>query len=441
MEVYAREHGDAAMEAEALIRLSTSAVVTSDRAADVGAMLERAEALARHAGDRLLLARTLWNQGLRDRFLNPLRADEFFAKALAITRSPACLALPPESGVRETEAHILIDLMVSGLTSGRRRIALQHGAEALSAFRGLGNRAMVADALAGLANLHHAGGDFETSHRFSEEGQSISTAIDNPWGYTYNGWAGVRIDADRGYWERALEKGNALLPLAARVPFAGFRLVLNSILARVWIDLGQPQRGAEYTEAMEHVWQVTPMDGWQSWTEGALVLSAVSLGDLTRAAPHVAQLRPLPSGVVPGFQNYYYIGPAVAWFDLERGDYDQGVRFATELIDRFEAEGTFRFSAEMRYWRGRLLAHRSAWLEAIGDFRRALELLAHTGARAIQWPIHAALADALKAMGDPAALGQLREARAMVQAIAGDLRAPELRNSFLSRPEVIQLHG
>jgi tetratricopeptide (TPR) repeat protein len=441
MEAYAREHGDAAMEAEALIRLSTSAVVTSDRAADVEAMLERAEALARQAGDRLLLARTLWNQGLRHRFLNPLRADEFFAKALAIIRSPACLALPPESGVRETEAHILVDLMVSGLTSGRRKMALQRGGEALAAFRELGNQPMVADALAGLANLNHAGGEFETSLRYSQEGQSISSAIDNPWGYTYNGWAGVRIDADRGSWEQALEKGNALLRVAARVPFVGFRLVLHSILARVWIDLGRPQRGAEFIEAMQRLWEESPPEGWHSWVEGTIGLMHLSSGDLARAAAHLDGLRALPTGVVPGFQNYYYIGPAIAWFDLERGDIDSGIHSCTELIERFDAEETNRFSAEMRYWRGRLLARHHTWPEAIGDFRRALELLDHSGAPAVQWPIHASLAEALEEVGDPAAEDQRRSARAMVDSIAADLREAELRNIFLSRPEVVRLHG
>lgn len=441
MEAFAREHGDPVMEAEALIRLSTSAVVTADRAADVGTMLERAEALARQAGDRLLLARTLWNQGLRDRFLNPLRADEFFAKALAITRSPACTALPPESGVRETEAHILIDMMVAGLTSGRRTTALRRGAEALAAFRDLGNRAMVSDALAGLANLHHAGGDFETSRRFSEEGQSISTAIDNPWGVIYNGWAGVRIDADRANWERALEKGNLLLAQAARVPFVGFRLVLNSILARVWIDLGQPERSAEYAQAMERLWEVSPMEGWRSWVEGTLILSYVSVGDLSRAAPHLAQLRPLPAGVVPGFQNYYYIGPAIAWFDLELGEIDRGIVFSSELIERFDAEGTSRFSAEMLYWRGRLHAHRNAWSEAIEDFQRGLQLLDETGARAVQWPIHAALADALEGRGDRTAADQRQSARTMIGSIAADLRDEALRRAFLSRPEVVRFHG
>jgi tetratricopeptide (TPR) repeat protein len=443
METFGRRTGNAALEAEALIRLATSAVVTSDSEVDVGGMLERAEALARQAGDRLILAKTLWNQGLRDRFRNPLRADEFFSKALEITRSPACVALPPEAGVRETEAHILIDLMVSGLTSGRRKMALQNGGEALAAFRQLGNQPMVADALAGLSNLHFAGGDFESVLRYSEEGSAISTAIENPWGFTYNGWARVQVDADRANWERALSQGQSLLLDAAQVPFIGFRLALSDILTRVWINLGQPARGAECARAIGRLWDEAayPTEGWHSWVQALQAWSSLSLGDVSGAAAYLEGLRPLPPGVIPGFQNYYFVGPAMAWLDLERGDHARGFEFASDLIDRFDAEGTRRFSAEMHFWRGRMHVARESWPEARRDFEGALERLTDTGARALLWPIHAALADSLEASGDGAAEDHRRTARALIESIAADLRDAALRDSFLSRPEVARLHG
>ena len=444
METYARQHGNASLEAEALIRLATSAVVTSDRAVDVEAMLERAEALARQAGDRVILAKVMWNQGLRYRFRDPLRAGEFFTKALEIIRSPESAALPLESGVRETEAHVLIDLMVSGLTSGRRRMAIENGIQALAAFRELGNQAMAADALAGLSNLHLAGADFEAVRRFSGEGMAISKAIDNPWGLIYNGWADVQLDADRGDWEQAIEKGTHLLAYAERVPFIGFRLALNDVLTRVWIALGQPEKAAECAESMARLWQdsASETEGWHSWVQATLALSHLSFGEPNRAAPLLEPLREIPNGVVPAFQNYYYIGPVMAQFDLERGDFERGLTFASELVERFEVEGTDRFSSEMLYWRGRLHAGRKAWPQATNDLRRALDLLAGTGARAIQWPIHASLAEALEAAGDAAqASDHRREALAIVRSISDGLRREDLRSSFLSHGEVAGLSG
>jgi tetratricopeptide (TPR) repeat protein len=441
MEAYARGHGDAAMEAEALIRLSASAVVTSDRSADVGTMLERAETLARQAGDRLILAQTLWNQGLRDRFRQPLRADEYFLKALEITRSPGCAELPPESGVRETEAHILVDLMVSGLTSGRRRMALYHGEEALAAFRELGNQAMVADALAGLANLNQAGAGFDTAIRYAEEGQAISEAIDNPWGFTYNGWARAQIEADRGDWSRALERATSLLAFAARVPFVGFRLALNAVLTRLWLDLGQPGRAAEHAQATARLWEenASPTEGWYSWVRAVEALSHLAMGDIPRAAQMLDEFRELPQGVIPGFQNYYYVGPVVAWLDFVRGDVERGLRFASEVIDRFDAEATDRFSAEMRTWRARLLLADGAPAEAEAELHRAIDILAPAGARAVLWPAHAARAEALTQMGDADGAQREREtAWNLIQSIADGLN-PSHRVTFLARPEVARL--
>ncbi len=81
LELGARRN-DPVMEAEALNRLATLAVVTADPELDVEASLARAFDLARQAGAPLLTARTLWNQGLRERFINPVRA-EFLLHAIA----------------------------------------------------------------------------------------------------------------------------------------------------------------------------------------------------------------------------------------------------------------------------------------------------------------------------------------------------------------------
>ena len=435
---FAAAKGDAAMEAEALNQLATSAVVTSDPTADVEDMLQRASALARRAGDQLILARTVWNQGLRYRFKDPVRAEDYFHQALEITRSPACQALPPEAGVAEAEAFILIDLMVSGLTSGRRRLALQNGNQALASFRRLGNQAMVADALAGLSMLHHVGADFDTALALSGEGRAIAEQIENPWGRIYNGWIRLAVAADRGEWEHVLDEGQSLLDSAERIPFLGFRGALNGVVSGVWLELGRNDRGMDYAERMARVWGSgnPEAEGWAAWIDAVLARALLARGEITAAAARLEPWRPLPAGVIPAFQDYYFVGGAMAQLDLARGDHQRGIEFATDLITRLEAETVDRFTAEELYWRGRLRAESGAQAEAEVDLRRALDLLAGTGARAVVWPIHAALADVLHRAGNQGEAEQLGAARAILDSLVEDLRDPDLRRSFLGRPEV-----
>ena len=440
MQAFAAAKSDQAMEAEALIQLATSAVLTSDVTADIDAMLDRALGLAQQAGDQLIVARTLWNQGLRYRFKDPLRADEYFHRALEITRSPACQALPVEAGVDEAEAFILIDMTVSGLTSGRRRVALQKGGEALAAFRRLGNKPMVADALASLSMLHHAGADFETAIAFSGEGRAIAEEIENPWGTTFNGWSRLAVAADRGEWESVLDDGPRLLESAERIPFLRFRGALNGVVSGVWLELGRIDHGMEYAERMALVWEGgnPEAEGRAAWIDGVLARALLARGEIAATAARLEPLRSLPAGVIPAFQDYYYVGGAMAQLDLARGDYQRGIEFATELIIRFDAEAADRFTAEMLYWRGRLHAETGALAQAEADLRRALDRLDGTGARPLLWPVHAALADVMHRTGErPGESDHFAAARSIIHSLAEGLNDPELRRSFLSRPDVL----
>ncbi len=444
MQAFAVARGDPAMEAEALIQLAASAVVTSDPTADIETMLLQASTLARQAGDQLILARTLWNQGLRYRFLDPLRAEDFFSQALAIVRSPACQDLPVEAGVAEVEAFILIDLMVSGLTSGRRLLAVKNGNEALTIFRRLGNKAMVADALGGLATLHNAGGEFDTALALSQEGRAIAEEIENPWGATYNAWARLAAVADRGEWQTVIDEGDGLLEAAVRVPFLGFRAALNAILSGVWLELGRKDLGMKYAENMARVWQSgqSGPEGWSTWVDGVLGRARLAQGDVAAAEVVLEPLRSLPEGIVPALQNYYYVGPAVAQLDLARRGFERGIEFATDLINRFQAEETDRFTAEMLYWRARLHAGAAALPQAEADLRRALELLDGTGAWPLLWPIHAALVENLERRHEKQDHdAHLAAARAIVHSLVDGLADPEVRRSFLTRPDVAATLG
>jgi tetratricopeptide (TPR) repeat protein len=387
-----------------------------------------------------MLARTLWNQGLRHRFLDPVRADEFFRQALEITRRPACLDQPNGDEFRELEAFVLIDLTVSGMTSGRRLEALQTGAEALQAFRQLGNRAMMADAMGGLGLMRFEGAEFEAALSLSNEGRSISTAIGNPWGISYNGWVRLAILADRADWTEALDFGRHLLEISSQVPFVGIRGSLNGIVSGIWIGLGDNRRALAYAQTMREVVEgAGSLALWKVWSRGVLGRALLANGDVASAAELLEPHRQLPSGVLPASQDYYYAGPAIAALDVAQGEFERGLRFADELIDRLQAERADRYTAEMRYWRARLYAARRSFDQADADLRWAIEALTPSRARAVLWPIHDFRAEVLREMGDEAAARQEGAfAGSLIEEIGSGL-TPALRSTFLSRPAVLAL--
>ncbi|HMK09602.1 MAG TPA: hypothetical protein VK449_11295, partial [Anaerolineales bacterium] len=440
MEAYAREKGDAALEADALNRLATAATVSSDPDVDVRGMLERAEALSRQAGDALTLARTLWNQGLRYRFHDPARSDEFFRRALEITRSPACLEQPNADEFRELEAFILIDLMVSRMTSGHRRKALTAGAEALQAFQRLGNRAMIADAGAGLGLMRFEAGEFDEALRLSDEGRDISTSIGNPWGISYNGWIRLAVFADRGEWTEGLTLGEALLQVSRNVPFIGIRGSLNGLMSAIWICLGDPHRAVAYAQAMREVVEgASGVELWGKWSAGVLGRARLAAGDLAGSAAVLEPHRTLPPGNGPVSQDYFHAGPAIAALDVAQEAWERGLPFATSLLERLQAERVERYTAEMCYWRARLYLGLGSLHEADADLRHAVELLTPARANALLWPARALRSEVLDRLHDGAAAAQERAlAAALVGTIHSGLSEP-LRRTFASQPAVAAL--
>ena len=442
MEAFARRTGDLALEADALNRLATAATVGSDPAADVSGMLARAEQLARQADDPLALARTLWNQGLRHRFVDPEQADDFFRRALEITRRPACLDQANGEEFRELEAFVLTDLMVSGMTSGRRLAALRNGAEALKAFRTLGNKAMIADAMGGLGLMRYEGAEFDTALALSEEGGAISTAIGNPWGISYNGWVRLAILADRGEWNEALEFGQSLLGVAANVPFLGIRGSLNGIVSNIWLGLGDTRQSLIYAQTMvDIIEEAGSLRLWVIWSRGVLGRAQLAGGAVSAASALLEPYRELPPGGAAASQAYYIAGPVIASLDVAQGEFDRGLRFADAMIDRLQAERADRYTAEMKYWRARLHAGRTAFAEADADLRWAIEALTPCRARAVLWPIHSFRADVLHRTGEEAAARREHAiAVSLVEEIATGL-TPALRSMFLARPAVTALLG
>jgi len=422
---------NATMQAEALNRLATILAVSLGRPDEARGLLGQALELAEGTSDLGMVARTLWNQGLTNRFHDPETATGDFLRALEIVRRPDCQALPPEAGVQELEAFILADLLVTHEVSGRLLAAREFGRQALSIFRSLDNKAMVADVLGGLSMLSQVSGDPDEALRLSHEGQEISTSIGNPWGIVYNGWLQLDVGLDRGHWDDVRSKGEALLGPAHEVSFPVFIGAIESILTRVYCLTGQPARALEHAQA-----GLGPLNSpirpiWAAWGFGNLGLALLGLGRIEEAADVLEPIFTIRQGVVPGLQGYSVAAPSILEYALVSGQFERGLGFADWLISIMDEEGQIRTAAEVRHWRGRLHLAKGSADRALTDLDQAQDVIRSIGIPMLDWINEARRAEALALAGRPAEAKAARQrARSVTQELISGLSSPDLRDGF-----------
>ena len=423
--------GDDAMQVDALNRLATVMAVTLGRVDEASELLVEALRLADQSRDLPMIARTLWNQGLTRRFIDPERATELFLQALKIVQRPDCQALSAESGVRELEGFILADLYVTHEVSGRLQAGMDYGRQALAIFRALDHKPMIADVLAGLAMLSHQFGLPKESRRFSQEGKEISTSIGNPWGIVYNSWEQLDSDLDQGLLDKVRDAGEALLLDARRVSFPIFVGAIESLLTRLYRLVGQPAKAVDHARA-----GLAPLNSpsgpvWSVWGYGTLGHALLGLGDVEAAGPVLEPIFVSKEGIIRGFQGYFVACPAILEYALARGLLDRGLAFADWILARFDQEGALRPAAEAHFWRGRLHLAAGQPDRALADFDDASRLLQFASVHILAWSNEAYRSAALARLGrsEEAASARL-EAQSLASALVGHVRSPDLHDGF-----------
>ena len=422
---------DSTMQAEALNRLATILAVSLGRPDEASGLLGQALELAEGTSDLGMVARTLWNQGLTNRFLDPETMTGEFLRALEIVRRPESQALPPEAGVRELEGFILADLLVTHEVCGRLKAAISFGRQALPIFRSLDNKAMTADVLGGMAMLSQISGDPEQALRLSHEGQEISTSIGNPWGMVYNSWLQLDVALDRGQWDDVRSKGEALLGPAREVSFPVFLGAIQSILTRVYRLAGQPDRALEHAQAGLGPLNSPTLPIWSVWGFGNLGLAFLALGRIEKAAEVLEPIFTIRQGVVQGFQGYSVAAPAILEYALTSGQIDRGLAFADWLISIMDEEGQTRTATEVRQWRGRLHLAEGSADRALADLDQARDAIRSIGIPMLDWKNEASRAEALALAGRPAEAQAARQrARTLAHELIAGLRSPDLHDGF-----------
>ncbi|MBI3362184.1 MAG: hypothetical protein HY023_13860 [Chloroflexi bacterium] len=430
MEATALECGDRALELAALMARATrrSGPMVARDPARGQALSEKALGLARELGDRAAEAKILWNLMLLHKFLSHLQETvEYGEQSVALAR---------ELGLREQLAFTLNDIYLNYVAVGqleRGRAALS---EARELWRELGNLPMLTDNLSGTSGLHMMAGEYNQSLAVSEEAHRLSHEIGNQWGQSYSlYWVGL-VHAEWGEPDRAIEAMEECIHLGEAAGFVHPMVEVRCELAWVYAGLGEVNHSLELTRAaLAKADELLP--NWRPMCLATLAAVYLLRGDL--AAAEAAMI-----GAYPDIEKISLLPHAIALIRLAdselalaKREYDRVLTLMDELAAKLRALGMRPFLADAYYQKGRALLTQGRDDEA-GEVLQEGRLLAQSlGSRRSLWPILFALSQIEARRGNEAEAQSLRrEACEVVEYIAAHTPTPELRESFLSLPEV-----
>jgi adenylate cyclase len=430
MQALAEEWGERAMVLAALMaRATIRSIATSVHDPEQGRRLsEQALALARELGDRTAEAKTLWNltlvtfHGEGD----PHQAVAYGEESLAIAR---------ELDLRQQVAFTLNDLGPAYRAIGRLGQAHAALQEAISLWREFGNLPMLANSLNFWAATAYLRGDLQGALAATNEAYQISQSIGNLWGQLAVSTQHGNICLETGDAGEAIAMLEESVHLSQQAGAAGFQPIFHVILGLHYTALGALERGlARYEQARTELDAVSaPL---QMLFRGGLARLAIHLGDLAEAeaicwdsdieleaggATLELDLMSLPQGRLA----------------LARQEYTRTITLMDELIAVQADTGARVVLPEALYLKGQALlaqGHLDAAQVALTEARAEAEAVT---ARPMLWQILAVLAEIDDQYGDAAQAELLRDqAREVIRYIADHAGSPELRASFLARPDV-----
>jgi tetratricopeptide (TPR) repeat protein len=392
-------------------------------------LAERALALARELGDRLAESKALWNLMI----LNVFGGGDLHEALDAGERS---LAIARELNAREQMAFTLNDLWRPYAAVGDLASSLASLEEATPIWRELGNRPMLSENLASIASLRRMAGEEDEALALSLEGYRISEEIGNQWGQSYALMNTFGVYLDRGEIGKAMAAMEESISLSERVGFIPPQATTRSELASVYANLGDLDRARELLEvAIRVVNELQPISRpWVMGTKAEVHLLAGEI-EAARSAVQQTQVELLPEPLRSGAAIRLEIlrGRIAA----AEGDLEEAVRIATEVLERLRGMGVRPFVPEALLLQGASLALLGRWTESERILREARSEAEALGHRRVLWEILRELSGVRAARGDPDEASRLRdEAGLIVHEIAGTIDDPELRASFLARPEV-----
>ncbi|MBI3243398.1 MAG: AAA family ATPase [Chloroflexi bacterium] len=428
MEKVAAERNDrqmvfAALMARAKLLATPNPVQNPELARTV---LEQALVLARDLNDRAAECRVLWNLML---VIVWGGGDQEQAAAYG----EGSLALARELNMREQLAFTLNDLTYPYLALGQRGRAHELVTEAISLWRELGTRPMLADSLSLSIHFYILSGHYDQAVAAADEAMSISRAIDNQWGQASSRVYISYVYLDRGETDQAMQIMQEAMRLGEQTGLLFASIIPATDLAWVHASLGAVEQGLALARRAQALEEKVQLPFLRAYPFVALARLRLTQGDLAAAE---AALRDLKSKLpkegmrwfIPMFMPLIEGELALAHHDSQRA-----LTLMNEQIDYLKRTETHFFASDALHLKAKALLALGladeAW-EALVQARTAAE---QVGSRRSLWPILLDLSRLEAGRGHAAEAQALRrQAREVVEFIAGNISDSELRVSFLN---------
>ena len=345
----------------------------------------------------------------------------------AVREGERALALAHAHGLRELEAFVTNDIGRAYAAVGRVDDAFATFEQAYENWRALGNEPMMADALSIWAQGLWLRGNLDAAERVAREGLAIGRRIGGLWAQAFASYPLGIISWERGQISEAMEMLRQSARLATQAGFHGYGATPAVTLRWMsgWLGLRDHRR--DELEAMITASNCDPVL-WAYW----LAFERLDAGDAAGAYERMAGIE-LPPISYAGHEGVFLamLLPEIA---LAAGKAEEALAATENALAALQESGFRAMRADFLTLRGHSLAGLGRHDEALADWREALAEARRQDTRRAEWPVLSALSQAEPDAAAAAAYGQ--QAAATLRFLAGNIAEPELRQAFLTQPDV-----
>jgi class 3 adenylate cyclase len=428
MESLAQERNDQALQLAAVMELATlrSTPTPLYDIPQAEALSGQALDLSRRLQDRVAESKILWNLMLLHSFDSQMgEAVSFGEKSLTLAR---------ELGLKEQVAFTLNDLNRAYRNIGALDSARAALDEARGMWRDMGNLPMLTDNLGSSASLFFLLGEYEQGLAYADEGCQISRKIHNAWGEGFNLNGAAQSYFELGQFSQAINAMEGSVRVGEQI---GVTLILTAIKADLaWMvaSVGDTARGLELAEqALARTDDPALPAGFKQWAYAGAARVYAESGDLTAAQSAIDIARANLSFDGPTTPAPTAVLLTEARLAVMRQAYASAVTTVDTLLDYLKRWQIKSYVAEALLLKGEALSALGKIDEAYECLSEARDICHTLGSQRILWQILLKLSDTARQRGDAAGADQLHsEARAVFDALAAQIEAPELRRMFMA---------